>query len=96
MSNLKQKIDFVNGLYGLIIEANLKRSDEEVLSEINVDQDQFLSESHALIKRLNTKATAQLNKSRLDSAKLVLEELMGKAGSNLEGLGVREGSRTQF
>jgi hypothetical protein len=60
MSNLKQKIDFVNGLYGLIIEANLKRPDEEVLSEINVDQDEYITQSQALIKRLNTKATEHL------------------------------------
>lgn len=82
--NAKEKIDFVNRLYGLIIEANMHRSDEEVVPEINLTNDVYYSNGLALVRQLNTKAKAHLNKSRFSQAQQLLNELLSKTGDNLE------------
>ena len=81
--NAKEKIDFVNRIYGLIIEANMHRPDEEVMSEVNAT-DLYFANGLALVRQLNTKAKAQLNKNRYTHAQELLNELLQKAGSNLE------------
>lgn len=82
--NAKEKIDFVNHIYGLIIEANMHRPDEEVLPEINSTTDVYYSNGMALVRQLNTKAKAQLNKNRFTQAQELLNELFQNAGSNIE------------
>lgn len=82
--NAKEKIDFVNRIYGLIIEANMHQPDEEVLPEINPTTDVYYTNGLALVRQLNTKAKAQLNKNRFTQAQELLNELLQKAGSNLE------------
>lgn len=84
MSNLKEKIDFVNGLYGLMLEANLNRSDDEIMHGIDIKADPYLDQSLSFIRQLNTKAKAQLNKSRFNYAQQMLAELLNKTGDNLE------------
>lgn len=84
MSNLKEKVDFVNSLYGLMLEANLSRSDEEVLHGIDVKADPYLNQALTFIRQLNTKAKAQVNRSRFSNAQQMVEELISKAGNNLD------------
>lgn len=81
--NAKEKIDFVNRIYGLIIEANMHRPDEEVMPEVNTS-DLYYVNGLTLVRQLNTKAKAQLNKNRFTQAQELLNELLQKAGSNLE------------
>lgn len=82
--NAKEKIDFVNRIYGLIIEANMHRPDEEVLPEISATTDEYYSNGLALVRQLNTKAKAHLNKSRFSQAQNLLDELLSASGSDLE------------
>jgi hypothetical protein len=84
MSNLKEKIDFVNRLYGLIIEASKNQAEEEVLAEIDIKNDSYINQSLAFIRKLNTQASAELNKSRFTQAQKTLEELITSTGDNIE------------
>jgi len=84
--NAKEKIDFVNHIYGLIIEANMYRADEEVIPEINSTTDVYFSDGLAMVRQLNTKAKAFLNKNRFSQAQELLNEFLNKTGDNLEML----------
>ncbi len=83
--NAKEKIAFVNRIYGLMIEANIHRQEEEVLLEVD-SSEMYYSNGLALVKQLNTKAKAQLNKNRFNQVQDLLDELLQKAGNNIESI----------
>lgn len=80
----KEKIDFVNRIYGLIIEANIYKTDDDLLAEVDVTNDQYFAKNIDHIRQLNTKASAELNRNRFAEAQMVLEELLHKAGKGID------------
>lgn len=58
----------LSNLYGLMMEINYHRSDDEVLTELQENQDVQLERHLIKIKQLSTKLKAEANKTRFQEA----------------------------
>lgn len=58
----------LSNLYGLMMEINLHRTDEDVLAELHANPDPQIEKHLLKIKQLNTKLKAQANKVRFEKA----------------------------
>lgn len=63
--NAKQVL---SNLYGLMMEINLHRTDEEVLAELQINPDPQIEKHLLKIKQLNAKLRAEANKVRFQKA----------------------------
>ena len=94
MENTSAK-QVLSNLYGLIMEINLHRSDEDVLRELQENPDSQIEKHLQRIKILNAKVKAQANVSRFQKAKEQLKLLKVKGIEELKKL-IQPQQQTQF
>jgi len=84
MQTFSQKKDFVTHLHKLLVEANLKREDAEVLAELSINPDPEIENSLLFIKRLKLQSKAALKRNQFAEAQLLINEFLHKAGNNIQ------------
>lgn len=60
--------EILNNLYGLMMEINFHRSDEDILAQLQTNPDQQIDKHLLKIKRLSSKLRAEANKLRFQKA----------------------------
>ena len=68
-------------IFHLFQEASLQKSDEEILDELEESLNASYNKNLTLIRRLNTKAKAKIQKDIADEATNSLKDLIGGLGS---------------
>lgn len=68
----------LNNLYGLMLEINYHRDDDEILAELQTKPDALVDKHLAQIKQLNVKLKAEVNRQRYQNAVQQLEMLKEK------------------
>lgn len=76
--NSKNAKQILSDLYGLMMEINYHRSDQEVLNELQVDPDPSLDKYLIRIKQMKAKLRALENESRFQKAIKYFESLKSK------------------
>lgn len=71
-------IEILNNLYGLMMEINYHKSDEDVLRELKESPDLFVEDHLMKIKRTMAKYRAMTNRNRIDMAMDQLRKLKEK------------------
>jgi uncharacterized tellurite resistance protein B-like protein len=74
--------DILNNLYEVLIEANLRN--EQTADEAVQENDPEIAKALLLIRRMNVKAKAELNRVKYSKAKELMEEFLAGIGNNID------------
>lgn len=74
--------DILNNLYEVLIEANLLN--EQTADEAVQENDPEIAKALLLIRRMNVKAKAELNRVKYSKAKELMEEFLAGIGNNFD------------
>lgn len=86
---------FLNNLYGLMMEVNLHREDEDILRELRESPDSQINEHLLRLKQLKAKLKAEANRVKFKTALNQLRILKEKGLSELKSL-IKPSERAEF
>jgi len=83
---IKTSRDILNSLYGLMMEINFKRPDEDVLDDLHSNPDEDVEKQLSAFKRLKAKYQAEITKEKFNRALRYFEELKSKGSDELNSI----------
>ncbi|MFN0213166.1 MAG: hypothetical protein ACKVT2_02835 [Saprospiraceae bacterium] len=92
MNDSQKNRELLDKLYQLMIEANLNRSEDEVLEELTLEEKTTLEDKLPFIRQMNVKAKAQLKRTQQTKAEQMVKNILDqfKSGALLNNPMTRE------